>query len=250
MKKLIVLIAILVFVNSSYAQNKKELLNQVSSLKRQVAEMEANLKKNKEINFENKVHKFSYALGVVIGDNLKRGGFKEEEISYFSFKKAIEDVVKGNEKMSLLEASEYGRSVFMERKKMGAEEKSKEGRLFLEENKKNKKVKTTVSGLQYEIMVKGSGKIPLLTNKVTVHYTGKLINGKVFDSSVERGKPADFFVNEVVQGWKEALQLMPVGSKWKLYIPHNLAYGERGAGKDVPPYSVLIFEVELLDIVE
>ncbi|QIM64546.1 FKBP-type peptidyl-prolyl cis-trans isomerase [Frederiksenia canicola] len=124
-----------------------------------------------------------------------------------------------------------------------------EGKAFLAENKKHAAVKETASGLQYEILTEGTGKVPAKTDKVRVHYTGSLIDGTVFDSSVKRGTPAEFPVTGVIAGWVEALQMMPVGSKWRLTIPHNLAYGERGAGASIPPFSTLIFEVELLDIV-
>lgn len=124
-----------------------------------------------------------------------------------------------------------------------------EGKAFLAENKKHASVKETESGLQYEVLTEGTGKVPAKTDKVRVHYTGSLIDGTVFDSSVQRGTPAEFPVTGVIAGWVEALQMMPVGSKWRLTIPHELAYGERGAGASIPPFSTLIFEVELLDIV-
>ena len=110
------------------------------------------------------------------------------------------------------------------------------------------RVKTTASGLQYEIMKEGTGPKPINSSSVTVHYHGTLIDGTIFDSSVDRGSPATFGVTQVISGWTEALQLMPQGSKWKLFLPHNLAYGERGAGAQIGPFSTLIFEVELLEI--
>ncbi len=125
-----------------------------------------------------------------------------------------------------------------------------EGEKFLEENKKRAGVTTTASGLQYEIMKAGEGAKPTATDKVKTHYHGTLTNGTVFDSSVDRGEPVEFPVNGVIKGWTEALQLMPVGSKWKLFIPYQLAYGERAAGPQIPPYSALVFEVELLEIVK
>tara|TARA_B100000401_G_C52812378_1_gene724566 strand:+ start:2160 stop:2876 length:717 start_codon:yes stop_codon:yes gene_type:complete len=124
----------------------------------------------------------------------------------------------------------------------------KEGEDFLKNNAKKPGVTTLESGLQYEIISKGNGPKPSLTDKVETHYHGTLIDGTVFDSSVERGSPISFPVNGVIRGWTEALQLMPVGSKWKLYIPYQLAYGERGAGASIGPYSTLIFEVELISI--
>jgi FKBP-type peptidyl-prolyl cis-trans isomerase FklB len=124
------------------------------------------------------------------------------------------------------------------------------GEQFLAENAKKKGITVTPSGLQYEIMKKGNGPKPVATDKVKVHYHGTLIDGTVFDSSVERGDPAEFGVTQVIQGWVEALQLMPVGSKWKLYIPQELAYGGRAAGEKIKPFSALVFEVELIAIVK
>jgi FKBP-type peptidyl-prolyl cis-trans isomerase FklB len=123
------------------------------------------------------------------------------------------------------------------------------GEAFLADNAKKDGIQITASGLQYEVITQGSGAVPTATSKVKTHYHGTLIDGTVFDSSVQRGQPIDFPVNGVIAGWTEALQLMPVGSKWRLFIPHNLAYGERGAGASIAPYSALVFEVELLEIV-
>lgn len=124
-----------------------------------------------------------------------------------------------------------------------------EGETFLAENAKRDGVVVTASGLQYEVITQGSGAVPTNTSRVKTHYHGTLIDGTVFDSSVKRGQPIDFPVNGVIAGWTEALQLMPVGSKWRLYIPYQLAYGERGAGASIKPFSALIFDVELIDIV-
>jgi len=132
--------------------------------------------------------------------------------------------------------------------KVGGEAQS-EGIAFLEENSKRTEVVTLASGLQYEILTEGAGATPTASDKVKVHYHGTLIDGKVFDSSVNRGEPATFGVTQVISGWVEALQLMPVGSKWKLYIPSELAYGAQGAGQAIAPHTALVFEVELLDIV-
>lgn len=122
------------------------------------------------------------------------------------------------------------------------------GKVFLAENVKKEGVQVTESGLQYKVLKAGDGAIPARTDHVRVHYTGRLIDGTVFDSSVQRGQPAEFPVNGVIAGWIEALTLMPVGSKWELYIPYQLAYGERGAGAAIPPFATLVFEVELLEI--
>ena len=123
-----------------------------------------------------------------------------------------------------------------------------EGKKFLAENAKRSEVKTTASGLQYEVIKEGTGAKPLATDTVVVHYKGTTMDGKVFDSSIERNEPATFAVNQVIPGWTEALQLMTVGSKYKIVIPSELGYGERGAGADIKPNSVLIFEVELMEI--
>ena len=139
---------------------------------------------------------------------------------------------------------------FFTRMQQEITEKNREiGEKFLAENKKRAGVITLPSGLQYEVITEGKGAKPKATDKVKCHYEGQLINGQVFDRSVKRGEPAIFGVNQVIPGWVEALQLMPVGSKWKLYIPSDLAYGEKGAGEAIAPNSTLIFEVELLDIV-
>ena len=124
-----------------------------------------------------------------------------------------------------------------------------EGTKYLEENAKRDEVTVTESGLQYEVIAEGDGETPVAASTVRVHYHGTLINGTTFDSSYERGQPAEFPVGGVIKGWTEALQKMPVGSKWKLYVPYNLAYGERGAGGAIGPYQALVFEIELLDIV-
>jgi FKBP-type peptidyl-prolyl cis-trans isomerase FklB len=134
--------------------------------------------------------------------------------------------------------------------KKAGEANATKGKEFLATNGKREGVTTTPSGLQYEVLKKGEGKKPTKEETVKVHYHGTLIDGKVFDSSVQRGEPAEFGVGQVIPGWTEALQLMPVGSKWKLFIPSEIAYGDRGAGGDIGPGATLIFEVELLDIVK
>ena len=193
------------------------------------------------------MNELSYSLGVSVGLNLKEQGFSLDSVEDFA--QALNDVLSGNdlaipqEKVNAV-VNEY----FTELQKKRFEEKVAEGNKFLEENKKKDGVVTLESGLQYEVIAEGDGAKPLATDMVTVHYTGTLTDGTVFDSSVQRGEPATFPVNGVIPGWVEALQLMPVGSKWKLAIPYNLAYGERGAGQLIGPYSTLVFEVELLSI--
>ena len=197
-------------------------------------------------NFKNNMDSVSYSLGVLFAQNFKNGEVADLDANAMA--QGFKDAAAGKETIKVEEANKLF-SAFMQdagkKKFAGAVE---EGKKFLAENGKRPTVKTTASGLQYEVMVQGTGVIPKATDKVTTHYHGTLLNGKVFDSSVQRGQPIDFPVNGVIAGWTEALQLMPTGSKWKLYIPYNLAYGERGAGADIAPYATLVFEVELLKV--
>lgn len=191
--------------------------------------------------------KISYALGLSIGNNFLSSGIKKIDISVFA--KALEDVLNDNQpSMSYDEAKSVINDYFTKLQAEKIEINEKAGQEFLEINKKRPGVVTLPSGLQYEIIKKGEGKLPSATDQVKCHYHGTLIDGTVFDSSVQRGTPATFGVNQVIQGWVEALQLMPVGSKWKLFIPSNLAYGKAGAGQSIEPNSTLVFEVEVLDI--
>lgn len=188
----------------------------------------------------------SYSMGVLIAQNLKEQGFTE--LKSDDVAAAINDVLNGTPKMSLEECGQhYQKYAQAQSQKLYAAE-VEAGKNFLAENGKRAEVTTLASGLQYEILTEGTGPKPAATDKVTTHYHGTLMDGTVFDSSVERNQPASFPVNGVIQGWQEALQLMPVGSKWKLYVPHNLAYGERGAGKAIKPFATLVFEVELIKI--
>ena len=235
---------------SAMAQNKKDLIKEVemlrSQLKAQNSEL-ADLKKEKEFSLENEQQKYSYAFGVGMGGNLKSLGV--DSLAYNAFAIGMEDVMTKREKMTLEEAQSLVQTTIAARQEAIAKEKSAEGELFLTENAKKPDIVSTETGLQYEIITKGEGPIPTSADKVKVHYTGMLLDGKVFDSSVERGEPITFGVTGVIAGWTEALQLMPVGSKWKLFIPQDLAYGPRGAGGgEIPPYATLIFEVEPLDI--
>lgn len=252
MKKSIVIAAAFLMTFISFGQKKKDLINQVAKLKTQAAQMQAKLdkiKKAKEVDLEDDLQNFSYAFGVSIGNNLKTVGF--DSLSYNAFAVALEDVMKGKEKMTLKVAQNKVQTTITELQEKEAKEKSAEGEQFLAENGKRPEVITTESGLQYEILNKGEGVLPIATDKVKVHYTGMLIGGKVFDSSVERGEPMTFGVTQVIKGWQEALQLMPIGSKWKVFIPQDLAYGQRGTGSGtIPAYSALVFEMELLEIVK
>jgi FKBP-type peptidyl-prolyl cis-trans isomerase FklB len=193
-----------------------------------------------------KMDSVSYSLGVLFAQNFKNG--EKVDIDATAMSKGFSDAVNGKETIDAAKANQIF-STFMQaasQKKFAGNIEA--GKKFLAENGKRAGVTTTASGLQYEIMKAGTGAKPLATDKVTVHYHGTLLNGKVFDSSVNRGQTIDFPVNGVIQGWQEALQLMPLGSKWKVFIPSNLAYGERGAGADIGPHEALIFEVELFKI--
>jgi FKBP-type peptidyl-prolyl cis-trans isomerase FklB len=198
-------------------------------------------------SLKNDSDSLSYSIGVNIGQSLKSQGMDNLDLEVL--KAAMNDVMKGN---TLKISAENCMPVIMasmnkaKAKKFGPVKA--EGEKFLAENKKKADVITLPSGLQYTILKKGEGELPKAEDKVKVHYHGTLINGQIFDSSVDRGTPATFGVTQVITGWVEALQLMPVGSKWKLFIPAALAYGERGAGENIPPFSTLIFDVELLGI--
>ncbi|MEY8685490.1 FKBP-type peptidyl-prolyl cis-trans isomerase [Bacteroides sp. AN502(2024)] len=191
--------------------------------------------------------KLSYAIGLGIGQNLSSMGIGNLAVDDFA--QAIKDVLEGNQTaISHHEAREIVNKYFEEvEAKMGAVA-IEQGQAFLEKNTKRPGVVVLPSGLQYEIIKEGTGKKPKATDQVRCHYEGTLIDGTLFDSSIQRGEPAVFGVNQVIPGWVEALQLMPEGSKWKLYIPSELAYGAKGAGEMIPPHSTLIFEVELLEV--
>jgi len=193
------------------------------------------------------MNKISYALGMNLAQNLKASGI--ETVEYAEFTKGLEAAFEGKDtQMSAEEANQTLQEFFGALQAKQAEGAIQAGKDFLAENAKKEGVVTLESGLQYEILTEGSGAKPAATDQVECHYHGTLTDGTVFDSSVERGEPAVFPVNGVIQGWVEALQLMPVGSKWRLAIPSDLAYGERGAGQQIGPHTTLVFEVELLSI--
>jgi len=189
----------------------------------------------------------SYALGVLMANNLNSQGF--EELDKTSLITAFRAVLDGEEtQISQEQANQLVTQHMRAKQEAEFAEKKQEGQAFLEKNAQRPEVKVLPSGLQYEVLQEGEGEKPTAESKVKVHYHGTLIDGTVFDSSVERGEPATFGVGQVIEGWTEALQLMPEGAKWKLYIPSDLAYGARGAGQKIGPYTTLIFEVELLEI--
>ena len=196
---------------------------------------------------KNDTQKLSYALGVNIGLSLKPQGVDEVDVQ--KLVSGINDVVSGAElQMKQEEVHSILRNHFDQLQARMAEKSLKAQAAYFSENGKMDGVITLESGLQYQVLKAGDGAKPTLTSEVTTHYHGTTIDGNVFDSSVERGEPACFPVNRVIAGWTEALQLMSIGSKWKLFVPSNLAYGEQGAGAKIPPHTPLIFEVELLEI--
>jgi FKBP-type peptidyl-prolyl cis-trans isomerase FklB len=207
------------------------------------------------VELKDQKDKISYSIGINIGKNLKR---QSVEVNPDILLQGIKDVLAGGK--TLMTEQEVNETMMNFQKDMMAkqqarmkelgEKNKKEGEAFLAENKKKEGVITLPSGLQYKVMKEGDGKTPIVNDVVTVHYRGTLIDGKEFDSSYTRGQPASFPVKGVIPGFSEALQLMKTGSKWQLFIPSNLAYGERGAGDEIGPNAALIFDIELISIKE
>ena len=193
--------------------------------------------------------KVSYALGLSIGNNFQNSGINNLQVE--DFMQGLKDVLSETKPViSYDEAKQIINDYFVKLQQEKLEINKKAGEEFLNINKHKVGVNVLPSGLQYEVLKKGTGAKPTASDKVKCHYHGTLINGTVFDSSVQRGEPAVFGVSQVIPGWVEALQLMEVGSKWRLFIPSDLAYGEHGAGEAIEPNSTLVFDVELLDIVK
>lgn len=198
--------------------------------------------------------KLSYALGIGIGSQLAGMGAKELNIDDFA--QAIKDVISGSElKVDNAEAQTLVQNFFQEqeaKQQAAAAEAGKAakatGEAFLAENGKKDGVVTLPSGLQYQVLKEGNGKKPSATDQVVCHYEGTLIDGTVFDSSYQRNQPATFGLNQVIAGWTEGVQLMQEGAKYRFFIPYNLAYGERGAGAQIPPFAALVFDVELIEV--
>lgn len=191
----------------------------------------------------------SYAWGLAMGSQLR--GMGVENLEFNDFDEAVHAAFKGEEpKMTPEEAQKIIQEYLQELTAKKTAEIKAVGEKFLEENKKNENVKTTPSGLQYVVEKEGEGAQPSAEDEVTVHYTGKLIDGTVFDSSVSRGEPATFPLNRVIPGWTEGVQLMKEGGKYTFYIPSDLAYGPQGVPNAIPPHSTLIFEVELIKVVK
>ena len=198
--------------------------------------------------------KVSYALGLGIGRQLTQMG--AEQLNIDDFAQAIKDVLAGEKlKLDEAEAQQIVQNFFQqqeEKQRAAAAEKGKEakeqGEKYLAENAKKEGVVTLPSGLQYQVITEGTGKRPKATDKVKCHYEGMLVDGMLFDSSIQRGEPATFPLNQVIAGWTEGLQLMSEGSKYRFFIPYTLGYGERGAGASIPPFAALVFDVELIEV--
>jgi FKBP-type peptidyl-prolyl cis-trans isomerase FklB len=250
MKKVFMLCWCVAILTPVFSQSKKELKAQIVSLQKEVASLKAetdSLKKPKVVSIEDEHSKASYGLGVLVAGNLRTQG--GDSLNLDALQEGIKDIflkkqpqIEEQDAMGIVQA-------YMQKAMAQRSEKLKaESSRFLDENKKKAGVKITPSGLQYEVITAGKGKSPKAEDQVTVHYVGKLTDGTVFDSSVDRGEPATFGVNQVIPGWTEALQLMKEGDKWLITIPESLGYGERGAGGQIPPFATLVFEVELIKV--
>ena len=243
MKNVLIVFACLFSFAIAQAQNTQPSKSQMDSSRSTATE-------TRIVNgslFKSQVDSLSYAIGVMWAQNLKQQGITE--VNTDAVAAAMKDVYANKPGiMDVKAANQFFRGCMNEIKMEATKKNQEAGKKFLDANAKRQGVITLPSGLQYEILREGGGKIPKASDKVSVHYHGTLIDGTVFDSSVQRGEPTSFPVTGVIKGWVEALQLMPVGSKWKLFIPSDLAYGERGAGGQIGPYATLVFEVELLGI--
>ena len=237
---------ILAFIAASAAvpaQSKKELTDQLAQLRKEIEE----LRKPKPVVLATGEDSASYSIGILMGTSLKTQG--ADSLNVFLIKAAIEDVLRGRElRVQREECSTIAQGFMTKAMEAKNAKRIEEGKAFLAANATRAGVVTTASGLQYRVLSEGTGRKPGPTDRVTVHYTGRLTDGTVFDSSVERGQPATFGVSQVIGGWTEALQLMGEGAKWILYIPSELGYGARGAGGEIPPHAVLVFDVELIKV--
>jgi FKBP-type peptidyl-prolyl cis-trans isomerase FklB len=244
MKKSAILVVAALFALPVFSQKKKKDKEKDEVMISRIATPPPSLPASAMTNGSDSL---SYAFGVSMANNMKSQGV--ETLNFDVFSQAVKETFEKNGKMSTEQANAYLKDFFAAIKMKQDEATRKIGEQFLEENRKKPGVITLPSGLQYKVLTAGtSNQHPTITDKVTTHYHGTLIDGTVFDSSVDRAKPATFPVSQVIRGWVEALQLMQVGDKWELYIPYDLAYGNRGQGKFIKPYSTLVFQVELLSI--
>ena len=242
----------LLFISSTifvFAQSKKELVAEVAALKSQISTLNAQvdeLKKPKDADISTETKKASYGLGVLMATNVKSQGADSLDVESLTL--AMRDVLQNKTlKISQQECLPLVQQYMQQAAAKKGDKVKLESISFLEKNKTKPGVTTTASGLQYKVLTTGTGKTPGVNDKVTVHYTGKLIDGTVFDSSVEKGTPITYPVTGFIKGWTEALQLMHEGDKWMLFIPQEIGYGERGSGQ-IPPYAALTFEIELIKV--
>jgi FKBP-type peptidyl-prolyl cis-trans isomerase FklB len=241
MKNVVLMLVLTLISFGAFAQTKKTPGKAVTT-KKGVA---------KSVNtpsMKNALDSFSYALGLSIANFYKEQGVKD--INNTLVVKALNDVKKGTPLLDETTTNNCIVNYMQISKGAKAAGNKKLGQAFLDSNKNTTGVVTLPSGLQYKVIKEGTGAKPVSTDKVKVHYEGPLIGGKIFDSSIQRGEPLEISVSGVIQGWTEALQLMPVGSKWKLFIPSDLGYGDNGAGGEIKPGETLIFDVELIEIVK
>lgn len=267
MKRLSVVVAMLVMTAGAWAQKatqekQDEIIKTQNDLDQKTQAIEEKLDQvlqkqtamerlyGSEMNMEQEITKMSYAYGASLAENFKVQGITN--VDFVAFNRGIYDVLTGSDqmKMTTAEAQQFLNEYIGGLMAAKAQEKRAENELWFAENATKDGVKTTGSGLQYIVMKEGEGEHPSATSKVTVHYHGTLLDGRVFDSSVDRGKPASFGLNQVIPGWTEGVQLMTPGAKYKFFIPSDLGYGERGAGQMIGPNETLVFEVELISIDE
>lgn len=238
MKKVFLTILISGIAVASFAQTKKPVAKKPATTAKPAAV---------PVALKSSLDSASYAFGTSIGASLKTTGLST--LNYDILLKGLKDAFNGGKLiLDQQQAQECISNILTNANKSKFTGKIAEGKTFLEENKKRTGVQTTASGLQYEVLTAGTGVKPTATDSVLVNYKGTLLSGQQFDSSYDRGEPITFTLNQVIKGWTEGVQLMPAGSKYKFYVPYNLAYGERGYGPDIPPYSTLIFEIELLKV--
>lgn len=255
MKKIFFIALASAAVFNAAAQTKKNTVTAKKAVPAKTTATKTATKPVAKVIFKNKLDSASYAFGLAMASNLKSGGL--ESLNYDLLNKGLKDAftagatplmteqVSQNAINNLFESLSKVREA---KERVKFEPTIKEGEAFLSQNKTKPGIKTTPSGLQYEVLTEGTGIQPKTTDKVTVHYKGTLLNGLEFDSSYKRNEPASFGLNQVIPGWTEGVQLMKEGSKYRFFIPYQLAYGSRGAGNDIPPYSTLIFEVELIKV--
>jgi FKBP-type peptidyl-prolyl cis-trans isomerase FklB len=238
MKRLFLMPSVLMLTMTLHAQTKKG---------KTVSKTKTTTSTSTAVSLKSSTDSVSYAVGISLGQFMKGQGITN--LNYSTLNKAIDQTIKGQPTLMNADQANQVMSRLAEAKMKNAAEPEKEkGREFLVKNKARKEVVETPSGLQYEILVKGNGPIPKREDTVTAHYKGALLSGKEFDNSYKRGEPLTIPVAGVIPGWTEALTMMPVGSKWKLYVPSSIGYGDFGAGQDIPGGATLVFEVELLGI--